>query len=294
MSVVTPRLVVALLACALVSTMAGCGHEDDGQHVNREPEAPAQYVALGDSYTSAPGVPHITDPRCYRSTRNYPSLVADELDLNLQDVSCGGAATSAFTAAQQTPNGQVPPQFDALTEDTELVTVGIGGNDYGLFGELLAACLGLEGPGSPCRDRMNEGGTDKVLETIEDIKGNITTALQAVKLLAPEAEVVLVGYPQLAPERVRCEGLPLTAGDYLYFHEVFIALGAATEEAARKAKVEYADVLAASAGHDICAGEDAWIQGGTEDPARPASPMHPFAEEQEAVAELVVEALASS
>ena len=249
------------------------------------------YVALGDSYTSAPGVPHITDPRCYRSTKNYPSLVADKLDLNLLDVSCGGAATTALTEEQVTPNGAVPPQFDALTEHTELVTLGIGGNDYGLFGELLAACLGLKGEGSPCRDRMNADGSDKVLDTIEVIQGRLVDALEGVQKRAPNAEVVLVGYPQLAPERVRCEGLPLSAGDYGYFREVFVALGAATEQAAEDAGAEYADVLAASEGHDICAGDDAWVNGNSEDPGRPASPMHPFAEEQEAVADLVVAAL---
>ena len=289
MSVVSPRLVVLALTAALL--LAGCGHEGDGRHVTRDPDAPAQYVALGDSYTSAPGVPHITDPRCYRSTRNYPSLVADELDLTLTDVSCGGAATTAFIEEQQTPNGTVPPQFEALTDQTELVTVGIGGNDYGLFGELLAACLGLEGDGSPCRDRMNEGGSDKVLDTIDVIQGRLVDALEGVKKRAPNAEVVLVGYPQLAPERVRCEALPLSPGDYGYFHEVFVALGAATEQAAEDADVRYADVLTASEGHDICAGEDAWINGNSEDPARPASPMHPFAEEQEAVADLVVAAV---
>ena len=39
--------------------------------------APAgRYVALGDSYTSAPLVPTQVDLNCLRSNRNYPSLVA--------------------------------------------------------------------------------------------------------------------------------------------------------------------------------------------------------------------------
>ena len=67
------------------------------------------------------------------------------------------------------------------------------------------------------------------------------------------------------------------------------ALGAATEAAAAEAEVEYVDVLAASEGHDICAGEAVGQRRRRHH--RRASTMHPFAEEQQAVADLLVEAL---
>ena len=54
------------------------------------------YVALGDSYTSAPLVPnqHGEPIDCGRSDHNYPSLVAEALKVStFVDVSCGSAET---------------------------------------------------------------------------------------------------------------------------------------------------------------------------------------------------------
>lgn len=52
------------------------------------------YVALGDSYAAAPGVPEQTDAACGRSSANYPSLVAASRGARLKDVSCSGATTA--------------------------------------------------------------------------------------------------------------------------------------------------------------------------------------------------------
>jgi len=282
------RAVALVLAASLL--VAGC---DDASGKDSPPHAKS-YVALGDSYTSAPGVPTIIQEGCFRSDHNYPHLVAQELGLELDDVSCGGAATTALVGVQETSDGPVPAQFDALTKDTDVVTLGIGGNDEGLFGELLASCitLGQEGStGSPCRDLMTQGGGDRVKETIALIQGRLTSSLEGIKKRAPHAKVVFVGYPQLAPQRGRCDTLPLSPGDYDYMHEVMITLGNATEQAAKDAGVLYVDLLHASAGHDVCAGPDAWISGITPDPDRPGVSMHPYAEEQVAVADLVVAAL---
>jgi lysophospholipase L1-like esterase len=255
--------------------------------------APA-YVALGDSYTAAPGVGETVDEGCHRSGSNYPALVADELGLALTDVSCGGATTTSLVGVQQTSAGAVPPQFAALTPGTDVVTLGIGGNDKGLFADLLSTCVFLRAQdpgGAPCRDAFVTDGTDRALETIEVIQTRVTSALAGIRDRAPEAQVVLVGYPQLVPARGQCDLLPLTPADYDYVRGLIEALGAATESAAAEAGVPYVDLLAPSEGHDICASADAWVNGvgGRTDEA---TGMHPFAAEQEAVAELVVEALA--
>jgi lysophospholipase L1-like esterase len=251
------------------------------------------YVALGDSYTAAAGVPEIVDEGCSRSSSNYPSLLAEELGLTLTDVSCGGATTTSLVGVQETSTGPVPPQFAALTPETDVVTLGIGGNDQGLFGELLATCLMLrdDAPGaSPCRDTFNADGEDRALATIDIVQERVTSALIGIRDRAPDARIVLVGYPQLAPAKGRCDLLPLSPGDYSYAREIIDALGAATEAAAEAAEVDYVDMLAASEGHDICAGEDAWVNG-VGGPTDQAAGMHPFAEEQQAVADLLAEAL---
>jgi hypothetical protein len=304
-----------LVPCVVVLALAGCT-TDDG--ATTEPTTPASssavppeptattmpnngdpvpegptYVALGDSYTSAPGVPETErESGCSRSNANYPSLVAAELDLPLVDVSCSGADTLALVGTQDTEAGPVAPQFLALTPDAEVVTLGMGGNDEGLFRELVSVCLGVaeqDRTGAPCRDAMASPGGDTALKRIEVIRERLVSALAGIQGASPDAAVVLVGYPQLIPPSGTCDELPLADGDYAYVRDLTIELGKATKSAAAEAGVGYADVLKASEGHDICAGDEAWVNGVL--PNKEAAPLHPFAVEQAAVADLVLAAL---
>src|SRR5436309_1468147 len=104
--------------------------------------ATPRYVALGDSAASGPLIlpVDLSSPGCYRSQRNYPKLAAAQIGVPITDVTCSGADTSDMTASQSTDFGSVPPQFDALTPDTSLVTLQIGGNDAGLVG-LAESCV---------------------------------------------------------------------------------------------------------------------------------------------------------
>ena len=92
---------------------------DGSPTADAEAEYPT-YVAIGDSYTSAPLVPE-TDPRdgCLRSSGNYPSLVAAELEGTvLTDVSCAGADSLSLVGVQRTfDGGAQPPQLQAVTEE---------------------------------------------------------------------------------------------------------------------------------------------------------------------------------
>ncbi len=117
------------------------------------------YVALGDSYTAAPLVASTdTAGGCLQSEGNYPHLVARELGYDLRDVSCAGATSASMIGVQRLPDGSVrPPQFDALGRGTDLVTIGIGGNDVGLLTTLAGTCFPLasqDPTGSPCTDRL--------------------------------------------------------------------------------------------------------------------------------------------
>jgi hypothetical protein len=251
------------------------------------------YVALGDSYTAAPGVP-VTDTSsgCLRSDHNYPALVAKALDTAYVDVSCSGASTTSLVGVQQTSTGAVPPQFDALDESTELVTIGIGGNDENLFADLMS-CAQVSSPGAegaPCRDAMSAGGSDRLLGKIATIRDRVTSAVLGIHDRAPAARVVLVGYPQLAPPSGTCGELPLARGDYEYVRSIGARLGEALAAAAHDADATYIDLVASSRGHDICAGTRAWVNGPTTDMKR-AMAFHPFAAEQQAVAKLVLDAL---
>ncbi|MCW2758399.1 MAG: Lipase 2 precursor [Nocardioidaceae bacterium] len=263
--------------------------------------APAKaYVALGDSYTAAPYV-YLTDVAdgCLRSNGNYPTLLAKAIGAKLNDVSCGGAQTGDLTAPQQTFQGQqVPAQLDALGPDTDLVTIGIGGNDFGLFGSLSTGCP-ITGPGgqafgAPSRRGGACGRVDRAVaaKDLTGIQANVTTALTEIHTRAPKAKVVLVGYPRIASTTTTCPKLlPATLANAKDVDAVTRGLRDALKAAATATGTTFIDMYAASKGHDVCAGKAAWVNGIHTDTER-AAPLHPFAEEQQAVAKLIAAALA--
>jgi hypothetical protein len=249
------------------------------------------YVALGDSYTAAPLVPVAdTSNGCLRSSNNYPSLVAAALPgTTLHDASCSGADTRSLTRPQRTGDQPQPPQLGALGPGTDLVTLGMGGNDFNLFATLIGTCAQLRSSapgGSPCEDQLTAGGVDVLGRDLAKIRDRIAAAVADIRERAPRAKVVVVGYPQTVPSSGSCPALlPLATGDYAYARRINRGLNEALRAGARKADA-FVDVFRPSAGHDICA-DDPWINGAQTDFSR-ALAYHPFAEEQRAVADLVL------
>jgi hypothetical protein len=197
-----------------------------------------------------------------------------------------------MVGVQQTGDQPQPPQFDALTKDTDLVTVGIGGNDFNLFATLIGTCVRLRSSdpqGAPCEAQFTSGGSDQLARELRQIRGHVAAIVAGIRDRAPHAEVVVVGYPQILPDHGTCRSLlPLATGDYAYARRINEGLAIAVQRGARKADA-YVDTFGPSAGHDICA-DDPWINGQATDPGR-ALAFHPFAAEQEAVARLVLDAL---
>ena len=98
---------------------------------------PAQYVALGSSYAAGPGItPTVaaSPEGCARSAENYAHVLARARGFALVDVSCSGATTHDVLAAGQF---DLPAQLDAVTPQTQLVTVTIGGNDVFYMANLI-------------------------------------------------------------------------------------------------------------------------------------------------------------
>ena len=257
-----------------------------------EPAPIHSYVSLGDSFASGAGLAETTSLACQRSRLAYPALVAKKLDARLADASCGGAATANVSAPQVFGAGSVPPQLDAVTRSTDLVTVQLGYNDQNWFGVLLPGCadMMLADPGGhPCQDAAALGGPDPEAAA-QAIGEQLEATLRSIQKKSPDARVLLVGYPQLVPASGTCPELPLSAGDYPYVRSMMVLLDDELRDAADSAGVTYVDVLGPSAGHDICAGDQAWVNGVTTIP-EVAVEYHPFARGQSAVADLVLAAL---
>lgn len=215
-------------------------------------QAATPYVSLGDSYVSGPAIlpPALGAPLdCLQSARNYPHLTASALGLALHDVSCSGAATSDFTTAQYSDQ---PPQFNALSASTGVVTVGIGGNDNNLFVGTLATC-GAEDLvfpfGTPCKATYG----NKLAEEIAADGPVVGAALHQVHVLSPSAKVLVVGYPDILPQSGNCwPTVPLTTGDTAYLNNVEKELNSMLAKEAAANGAVYVDNYTPGIGHDAC------------------------------------------
>ncbi|MFI5609191.1 SGNH/GDSL hydrolase family protein [Amycolatopsis sp. NPDC051903] len=263
-----------------------------------------KYVALGDSYTAGPLIPWQQASWCFRSNNNYPSWLATRLgiydeDGAFADVSCSSADTSNMTQPQVTPAPSIPlatqsPQFDALSLDTDLVTIGIGGNDYGVFGDLVGTCptVRAQDPtGAPCREHFTVGGVDTMATAVRNTGRNVAQVVRGVEERSPGATIVLVGYPRLLPPTGTCPNvIPFADGDYAWADSVERELNAAIAEAARTTGARYVDTYGPSLGHDACAGSAAWVNGQHTNLFEAVS-YHPFKAGMEAEAALIAQAL---
>lgn len=215
--------------------------------------ASLSYVSLGDSYTSGPLIlpPALSAPLdCAQSARNYPHLTAAALGLSLTDVSCSGATTEDLTTTSQYPDQ--PPQVDALSPATQVVSVGIGGNDNGLFLDTLISC-GAEDLaipfGTPCKDTYGE----RLSQEIAADGPVVGAALQQIRLVSPSARVFVVGYPDILPQSGNCwPTVPLTTGDVAYLNGVEQELNSMLADEARVNGDSYLDTYTPSIGHDAC------------------------------------------
>jgi GDSL-like lipase/acylhydrolase family protein len=231
----------AILALALIGQAAPAA------------SSPLRYVALGDSYSAASGVLplDLSAPQCLRSTRNYPHVITRAAGAQLKDVTCGAAETSDFFESQY-PG--VAPQLDAVKQDTQLVTMTIGGNDSGVFINTILACgtagLSTLGQGSPCKDRYGSSFEDTINTTTYP---SLVKSLNAVQAKSPRATVAILGYPWIMPANGGCfDKMPVAEGDVPYVWGIQATLNDAVRRAAVASGATYVNFNTASNGHDAC------------------------------------------
>lgn len=259
----------------------------------------ANYVALGDSFAAGPFIPiQRTDPLgCARSTHNYPALIAEALQVRtFTDASCSGATTANMTAPQSVPLGSNPAQFAALSPDTDLVTVSIGGNDMG-YTDMMLTCgqLSAGDPlGAPCTRQATATGTDRYAERILTTAPRIAAVLQGIAQRAPNATVVFVGYPHILPPTEGCWPLvPISRGDVPYLDGLQQQFTAVLQEQAASNGALFVNSYAASLGHDACQLPGIkWVEGLV--PTDVAFPVHPNASGMQAMAGFTLSTLADS
>jgi len=194
--------------------------------------------------------------------------------------------------AQTTMSGASYPglQVDALGPTTDVVTVAIGGNDLG-FSDIAESCMRASvGGGSTalgmmviagisvanCKDvyeSSNPSYADYQLATRQTdfITPRIAAVFDEIATKAPNAQVFVVGYPQIAPADATdacfsggfppfSDGVPFSGVDLGYIHDVESELVAALQSEAAARGFHFVDTWEATAQHTICAGAESWIQ----------------------------------
>ena len=230
----------------------------------------ARYVAMGSSFGSGSGIAPY-DPeapaRCQRSTDNYAHQLARKRNLRLVDVTCGGATTAHVLG----PWNELPPQVDALSADTALVTITIGGNDVGYIGRLIAGSCGGDpnsaAVGQPLCQMIAAGrrngaamptATEAAWTKVEEA---LTTIITEIRRRAPQARIIFVDYLAVLPDAALCDQTPLSPEAARDGRTTAARLARLTADVARR---NGAEVLAASRlsqeRHNACAANP-WMAG---------------------------------
>ncbi|MFI6625247.1 SGNH/GDSL hydrolase family protein [Streptomyces sp. NPDC050528] len=202
-------------------------------------------ASLGDSYSSGEGAGAYdtsTDQEhgtvdwnaCSRSANAWPrklvlpgmptglATLSDNYspDAELGFVACSGSTTwnvdgtadtgywqSGDIGAGEGEFREVPQiQSGVLTKDTTLVTVTMGGNNYGTFVGAISDCATLG-------DCATSAYLAKYEALADQIKEDVGNTLTAIAQQAPNAKILMVGYPELLSRTVKCTGSWYIDGD---------------------------------------------------------------------------------
>ena len=208
--------------------------------------AGAAYVALGDSYSSGTGTrSYLSDgTTCQRSALAYPSLLASSRGYALDLRACAGATVADVSAAQ----------LGALGAGTTHVTLSVGGNDAG-FADVLTECA------KPSWASSCGTAVDRARAFITTtLPGRLTTLYAAVRARAPQAQVVVAGYPRVF-SGVDCNALTwFSATEMSRLNATADLLNTTTKGLAGKAGFAFSDPTAAFTGHAVCSSSE-WLNG---------------------------------
>jgi len=223
-------LLVALLVALLTTGLAGLVAAPA-----EAATASSSYAALGDSYSSGVGA-GAEDPAsgaCRRSPHAYPALwAADHAAASFAFVACSGATTTTVFATQLGP----------LDRGTTLVTITVGGNDVG-FVPVVATCLVASTSTCASAVRVAEGLARDVLPA------QLTVTFGAIRLHAPRARLVVLGYPRLFETGPTCGGGGMSQGNRIAVNGGADVLDTVLAARARAWGATFVDVRPGFAGH---------------------------------------------
>ncbi|WP_245617074.1 SGNH/GDSL hydrolase family protein [Knoellia subterranea] len=209
-------------------------------------QAASSYVALGDSYSSGTGTrDYINDgTQCLRSTKAYPSLIAAAKGYSLNFRACSGATIPDVTNTQ----------LSALSASTTHVSISIGGNDAG-FADVLTECA-MPGWASNCNGAINTAQS----YITNTLPGRLSTLYTSIRSKAPNARVVVVGYPRIFMGE-DCNAFTwFSPSEQSRLNQTADLINSKTSAAAAAKGFSFANPTSRFVGHAVCDSPE-WLNG---------------------------------
>ena len=237
------------------------------------------YVAFGDSEAAGTGNFLYVDQTCLRSRVSYPLI------LGATSYACAGATTGGVT-------GQVAAAVAAgtLGANTKRVTLTAGVNDLGWVA-VLQTCYTLG-------DVACQGAVNGAVGALPGVGAGIGADIAAIRTAAPNAKILVTGYPRL----FGAVSTSCTIGWYAGAKVVVTALQAGLANGGVDAlnttiagavgavgdpAAKYVDLTSTFAGHSLCDTNSSWIAGVIGIPLLADRALHIDARGQFAVAGLI-------
>lgn len=254
----------------------------------RTPAGRPEYVALGSSFAAGAGLGALQEGSpllCARTRSGYPQQLAGTRRLSIVDMSCGGAVTRHLLSGGQFFQG---PQVRAISRDTRLVTITVGGNDVGYVGDLQLLAARRSGTlfGWLVK-RIWSGPRNASDRNYGRLQSELLAVLRAVNERAPGVRIIVATYPAILPAAGTCPRLGLTSEEVALMRDVGDRMAAATRAATKQGDAILADMHVAGEGHNACSA-DPWTKGWT-DLAK--APFHPTISGARATADAISSAL---
>ncbi|WP_433530909.1 SGNH/GDSL hydrolase family protein [Micromonospora sp. CA-263727] len=200
--------------------------------------ATQEYVALGDSYASGVGAyPYDSaSGACLRSPKSYPRTLVSSLGgYTLKDVTCSGATIADVRSKQ----------LSALSSNTALVSITVGGNDA-QFSAVARACL------TESEVYCKEATGYSSYYARNQMVGELAGLYGEIKRRAPRAKVVVLGYPRLVAPTGSCGAISPSTTKRANMNANADAVAEGTRAAASRAGVTFVDMRPVFAGYEAC------------------------------------------
>lgn len=210
--------------------------------------APRPYVVvMGDSYTT--NFPDIVDDPtgCKKSPTSWPVQLHQNTRRPLLNVACSGSklGTGRYNVYDQ---AHLARKRGGFSDQTRAVLIQLGFNSFG------------GGPGL-----FDRQGGDFPSLTGANYADQLRPLVTYVRHYAPNAKIVIVGYPELfAPHErevcMRVAGVPVVKPGTTAAPTFMRKLQAAQQDAAGRLGVRFVNLQAVTRGHGLC-GAQPWVNG---------------------------------